>query len=42
MCRARQNRLAERGRGPYSHLQVSDELSHGDLFRYLLVQALAV
>lgn len=30
------------GWGPYSHLQVGDELSHGDFLRYLLVQALAV
>lgn len=47
MCRARQNYKTEdglvRGRqGPYSHLQVRDELSHGDFLCYLLVQALAV
>lgn len=47
MCRARQNSKTEdglaRGRqGPYSHLQVRDELSHGDFLCYLLVQALAV
>lgn len=30
------------GRVSYSHLEVRDELSHGDFLRYLLVQTLAV